>query len=139
MINLAHPGIHAAHHARGLSGLSQRKQRGDAHHRQPGAECQPLGHATRDTQAGERAWPLPESDAVETLHVEPMAIEQIIDHRQQALRVALPDVLVTSVHVAVAPQRNGTVLGGGIQRQDLQAPDFSPGRAPAYNPPAWSR
>jgi hypothetical protein len=54
-----------------------------------------------------------------------MAIEQIIDHRQQALRVTLPDVLVSSVHVAVAPQRNGTVLRGGIQRQYLHVPILS--------------
>jgi hypothetical protein len=82
-------------------------QYGQVRHRQHRAiqrERQALHHADGDTHAGECARSTTESDGVDRLQRGPGIGQQLLDHRQQLLRMQARDHLVMTRDLAVVQQ-----------------------------------
>ena len=132
MIDLAHTRIEAAHHAARARRLRQRQQRADADHGNVDAKCDALCDAACNAHAGKCTRAGPERNAVEIARGESTRAEQIIHHGQQQFRVTLSRHDLACVDPAVQPQRGGTQLGRGFERENFQwrereqvKPDFT--------------
>ena len=97
--------------------LGQDRQVGDRQYRALQGEGQALDHADGDAHAGEGARTAPESDGVHRGQGDAGLIEQVADHRQQALGVQARDHLVVTERPPLVEQGDGAGFGGGIQGQ----------------------
>ncbi len=76
--------------------LGQDRQVGDRQYRALQGEGQALDHADGDAHAGEGARTAPEGDGVHRGQGDAGLVEQVADHRQQALGVQARDHLVVT-------------------------------------------
>lgn len=97
--------------------LGQDRQVGDRQYRALQGEGQALDHADGDAHAGEGARTAPEGDGVHRGQGDAGLVEQVADHRQQALGVQARDHLVVTERPPLVEQGDGAGFGGGIQGQ----------------------
>ena len=136
-INLAHARIEQAQHAGFAHRCRHRFKPADRHHRQFGADRQPLGHAARHAQAGEGTRSGAEGNRIELREADSIVGHQLAHQRQQRFRMRATGRADSLVDHAVLPQRASTEIGGCFDGQYLHPRHFT-GAPPAplsANPP----
>jgi len=119
-VDLTHPRIEADYNALACASLCHRQQRAHARNRKPCSESKSLCYSTRDAQACERARPRAKRDRVKVSQTCAGLLQQLVDYRQDQLRMTLARQRFVREHPAITPSRNGAPVGGRLERKDIQ-------------------
>ena len=120
---------------RRADGLRHRGERADRQHFptpcRSWAAASPLGDTAGNAQAGERTGAGREGDGIEVGKACTRLGQQRCRERQQGRRRRLPRRAMVLAQDAVAPEGDGTGIGGGFEGEELHA-GILPCRAPDY-------